>query len=109
MAEDMKKTRRYKSLKKSMLKDLEMRGLREEVYAEKVAEYMTLFEQREKLREDIDERGVVVEDHKREMLVENRSVSLFATVSKQMLAIWEALGFGDMARDAAAPLEDDEL
>ena len=45
----------------------------EEVYRDKVEEYMTLWRQLRELQEDIEERGVTVMDEKRGMLVENRS------------------------------------
>ncbi len=49
-------------------------------------------------------------DEKRGMLVENRSVSLEVQVSRQMLAIYSALGFKDDGLNAKrADNEDDEL
>ena len=88
----IEQTKAYKTLRKSLLDGLEVRGLVEEVYRDKVEEYMTLWRQLRELQEDIEERGVTVMDEKRGMLVENRSVSLATQVSKQMLAIYTALG-----------------
>ena len=85
-------TKAYRNLKRSMLDGLEARGLVEDVYRDKVAEYMTLWAQLQALNQDVAERGVVVMDEKRGMLVENRSVSLATQVSKQLLAIYTALG-----------------
>ena len=85
-------TKAYKTLKASMLEGLEARGLVEDVYRDKVDEYMTLWAQLRELRADVKSRGVVVMDEKRGMMVENRSVSLATQVSKQMLAIYTALG-----------------
>lgn len=49
-------------------------------------------------------------DEKRGMLVENRSVSLEVQVSRQMLAIYSALGFKDDGLNAKrVDDEDDEL
>ena len=101
----IEQTKAYKTLRKSLLDGLEVRGLVEEVYRDKVEEYMTLWRQLRELQEDIEERGVTVMDEKRGMLVENRSVSLEVQVSRQMLAIYTALGF--KARDAGgAGVED---
>ena len=88
----LENTKAYKTLKQSLLDSLEARGLVEDVYRDKVEEYMTLWGQLRELQADIKARGVVVMDPKREMMVENRSVSLATQVSKQMLAIYTALG-----------------
>ena len=82
----------------------------EEVYRDKVEEYMTLWRQLRELQEDIEERGVTVMDEKRGMLVENRSVSLATQVSKQMLAIYTALGLKPAESSARrSGVDDDEL
>ena len=105
-----RKTKKYKELKADMLANLGARGLVEKVYTDKVNEYMDLWEQRIKLERDICERGISVLDEKRGMLVENRSISLEVQVSRQMLAIYQALGFKDQALGAkAGAVDDDEL
>lgn len=106
----IEQTKAYKTLRKSLLESLEARGLVEDVYRDKVDEYMDLWRHRMELREDIHQRGVAVMDNKREMVVENRSVSLELQVSKQMLAIFTALGFKP-AEGRAGPgrFDDDEL
>ena len=86
-------TKAYRQLRKSLLESLEARGLVEDVYRDKVAEYMTLWVQLRELQADVKARGVAVMDERRGMLVENRSVSLATQVSKQMLSIYTALGF----------------
>ena len=104
------KTKKYKELKADMLANLEARGLLEKVYTDKVDEYMDLWVQRIQLEQDISKRGISVLDEKRGMMVENRSVSLEVQVSRQMLAIYQALGFRDQALDAkAGAMDDDEL
>lgn len=104
------KTKKYKELKADMLANLEARGLVEKVYTDKVNEYMDLWEQRIKLERDIRERGISVLDEKRGMMVENRSISLEVQVSRQMLAIYQALGFKDQALSSkAGAMDDDEL
>ena len=101
----------YRRLKKSLEDNLSARGLVEEVFSDKVQEYMDLWRHRQQLEEDIEARGVSVMDERRGMLVENRSVSLAVQVSRQMLAIYDALGFKEQAKGAAISPggEDDEL
>lgn len=89
-----------KALKQALLDNLTARGLVEEVYTDKVEEYMDLWRQRMMLKKDIEERGITVWDYKREMDVENRSVSLEVQISRQMLAIYTALGFKDISVSA---------
>lgn len=101
---------RAKELQKALLENLEARGLVEKIFADKVQEYIDLWIRRQQLKEDIEARGVNVMDEKRGMLVENRSVSLEVQVSRQMLAIYTALGFKDQAAVAKTEaFEDDEL
>ena len=101
--------KRAEALKKSLLDDLTARGLTDKQYTDKVEEYIDFWERRQQLRADIEERGVTVEDAKGNT-VENRSVSLEIQTSRQMLAIFQALGFKDIACAARkAPEDDDEL
>ncbi len=101
----------YERLKKSLEDNLSARGLVEDVFYDKVQEYMALWTRRQQLEEDIEARGVSVMDERRGMLVENRSVSLEIQVSRQMLAIYTALGFKEQANAPVLPPggEDDEL
>lgn len=71
---------------------------------ELLQEYMDCWANRRRLQDDIDERGVLVPDSRGGM-TENRSVSLRIQASRQMLALWDKLGF--KAEDLVA--EDDEL
>ena len=102
-----KQTKAYRQLKQSLLDNLDARGLVEEVYRDKVEEYMNFWVQLKKLEADIDARGTNIPDEKQGMLVENRSVSLSVQVSRQMLAIFKALG---LQEDACTPPqgEDDD-
>ena len=93
-----------------MLDGLEARGLVEDVYRDKVDEYMTLWCQLRELQNDVKERGVAVMDERRGMLVENRSVSLATQVSKHMLAIYTALGLKPTEGSSRRfGVDDDEL
>ncbi len=105
-----RQTKAFRGLRQSMLDDLAARGLVDQAYTDKVEEYMDFWVQRQKLEADIAARGVTVLDAKRGMPVENRSVSLSVQVSRQMLAIFTALGLKDDAC-AASPQggDDDEL
>lgn len=105
----IEQTKAYKILRQSLLDSLEVRGLVEDVYRDKVEEYMDLWRQRMALREDIHARGVAVMDAKRGMMVENRSVSLEIQVSKQMLALFTALGFKPAEGRTGRGFDDDEL
>ena len=102
-----RKTKAFRELRQSMLEDLTARGLVDRAYTDKVEEYMDFWVQRQKLEADIAARGVTVVDAKRGMPVENRSVSLSVQVSRQMLAIFTALGLKDDAC-AASPQGDDD-
>ncbi len=99
----------YKKLKDSLIDNLLSRGIAEDVFTDKVQEYMDLWQRRQELEADIEDRGVVVEDAKRGGMVENRSVSLEVQISRQMLAIFKSLGFEDMASVTDTGGDDDEL
>ncbi len=106
-----RRSKPYKELKESLENNLVARGLVEDVFLDKLQEYMDLWWRRQQLEADIEARGVSVMDERRGMMVENRSVSLEVQISRQMLAIYDALGFKEQAKGAAAPAggEDDEL
>ena len=99
--------REYRDLRQSMLNNLAVRGLDEDVYRDKVQEYMDFWVRRQELRDDIARRGLTVTDD-RGRLMENRSVSLEIQVSRQMLAIFTTLGFKEDALAAAARGDDDD-
>lgn len=104
-----KQTKAYKQLRQSMLDNLDARGLVEETYRDKVEEYMDFWVQRQKLEADIAARGINIPDEKRGMLVENRSVPLSVQVSRQMLAIFKALGLQEDACTPSQGEDDDAL
>ncbi len=105
----IERERQRAALERALLDNLEARGLVEEVYRDKVTEYMGLWDRLQDLRADIARRGVSVMDEKRGMPVENRSVSLEVQVSRQMLAIYAALGFKARDSGGGAGDEDDAL
>ena len=89
---DYRKTKDFKALKKAMLEKLALRGMNERSYTDKVEEYLDFWVRRRELRDDVNTRGLTVTDE-RGRLSENRSVSLEIQVSRQMLALFTALGF----------------
>lgn len=99
----------YDQLKRDLHDNIKSRGLIEKVYADKVDEYMDLWQRRKELEADIDARGIVVLDERRGMLIENRSVSLEVQVSRQMLSIYKSLGFESSATAISDNYDDDEL
>lgn len=107
---DVRRSKAFRTLKKSMVESLEARGLCEDIYRDKVEEYMEFWARKQELAEDIRERGLSVYDD-RGRLTENRSVSLEIQVSRQMLAIFTALGFKDDAAKSkfGGGFDDDEL
>lgn len=97
-----------------MADNLSARGLIEPVYSELLGRYLDLWCEYQELTADIEERGVVVMDEKRGMLVENRSLTIRHQTSNKMLDIYAALGFKDISapRTVKAPnpvADDDEL
>lgn len=107
-SKDITKTKEYKTLRKALLENLALRGVESPVYTDKVDEYMDFWVRRCQLRNDIRERGVTVMDD-RGRVSENRSISLEIQASKQMLSIFQALGFKPEEMAASAGADDDEL
>lgn len=114
-AKDWSKTREYRELKKDMLEDLDARGLVSQQYRDKVQEYMDLWCYRKMLNADIMDRGVSVSYSNgatQRGVTDNKSLTGVTRVCAQMLQIWTALGFRDMAT-SNRPLpqggDDDEL
>lgn len=105
---DHSKTKAFKTLRKSLLDNLAMRGIESPVYTDKVDEYMDFWVRRRQLLDDIQERGVTVMDD-RGRVSENRSISLEIQASKQMLAIFTALGLKPEEMAAGRGADDDEL
>ena len=111
---DWSKSKEYQNLKKDLLDDLESRGLVGNQYTDKVEEYMDLWCLRNMLKEDIAERGVYVSYQNganQKGTTDNKSVEKIVRVSSQLLSIWTALGFRELANGAKCPAggEDDEL
>lgn len=85
-----------------------MRGLSGQVYTDKVQEYLDFWVRRQELQADVAQRGLTVTDDRGRMS-ENRSVTLEIQVSRQMLAIFAALGFKDEAAKGSPGAEDSDV
>lgn len=106
MAKELRKSTAFLRLKADLEANLKARGMVEQIYQDKVNEYLDFWVLHQELKADIKERGLTVTDDRgRES--ENRSVSLSIRVSRQMLNIYAALGFKSDAPKGGDP--DDEL
>lgn len=105
MSENIRKSKEYKKLDRALRKSLKDRGLTAPMYQDKAQEYMDFWARRQELKADIAARGLTVTDD-RGRQSENRSVSLEIQVSRQMLTLWNALGF--KAEDISG-VDDDDL
>lgn len=102
---DFRRTKKFRDLQRALHDSLERRGLLRDPFIDKAEEYLDFWVRRQELKADIAERGLTVTDD-RGRQTENRSVSLEVQVSRQMLTLWNALGF--KAEDLYAG-DDDEL
>lgn len=110
-AQEWNKKEEYRQLEKDLLNDLESRGLIARQYVDKVQEYMRLWCWLQMLNEDIMERGVYIEYQNgasQKGTTDNKSLSIAARISGQMLNIWSALGFRDQAINAKAVTPDED-
>ena len=89
---NFRQSKSYRQLKQAMLENLSERGLDQAVYADMVEEYMDFWVLQQELKADIARRGLTVTDD-RGRQTENRSVSLAVQVSRQMMALFNAMGF----------------
>lgn len=102
---------KYNALKAALEGDLEERKLTGDVYRDKVQEYLALWERLQRVRNEIEDDGLTVWDDKRGMNVPNPCIQLEVQLSRQMLAIFQSLGFKDIAVKARSDkgVPDDEL
>ena len=106
---DYRRTKEFSELKKSLVDALAEKGNNDAVSRDKVEEYMAFWVRRRQLQDDISARGLSIADE-RGRVSENRSVSLEIQVSRQMLAIYQALGLQAAAdrKSCSDILEDDD-
>lgn len=106
---DYRRTKEYRRLRADLTANLEARGLVEAVYRDKVQEYLDLWIRRRQLAADIEERGITIFDRAKQTWTENRSVTLELQTSRQMLAIYNALGFREQPGSGRSAEPEDEL
>lgn len=103
---DYRKSKKYKDLMENMLNSLHSRGLDDKVYTEKVEEYMDLWRVFQMAKADVDQNGVFLFDD-RGRRTKNDSANLVNQVSRQMLSIFNALGF--KPEEGGNAYDDDDL
>lgn len=108
MEKNARKGKAFRDLRKALLADLNRRGLTGDPYTDKVDEYMDFWLRRQMLRDDVVARGLTVIDE-RGRVTENRSVSLEIQVSRQMLALFTAMGFKSEVLNGGGGGDDDDL
>lgn len=105
---DFKRTKTYRELKKSLVDNLEARGLLEPIYLDMVMRYMSFREMEYLADLDIAEKGLNVLDEKRGTMMANPSVATKLNASRQAAQIYRALGFEDEAKKSRSPGDDDD-
>jgi phage terminase small subunit len=86
---------RAKDIKESLLKQIEIKGAKVEIYTSLVDDYMWFWKQEREMQQDIKNRGrtyTAVSAAGREYEKNNPSVKDALMYSKQMVAILDALG-----------------
>ena len=88
-------------LEQTLLDDLTARGLIQPIFLKKAKAYANFWRQKAALDLDIEERGVMVWDEKRQTLVDNPAVGKAVQIENMMQTIFRDLGFRDVAINAA--------
>lgn len=88
-------------LEQTLLDDLTARGLVQPVYVRKAKEYANFWRVKAALDLDIEERGAMVWDEKRQMMIDNPAVGKSVQVSNMMQTIFRDLGFREFAVSSA--------
>lgn len=94
MSRKSQKTLR-KEVRKSLIEQLEARGADIALYKDLVDDYMALWDEKEKLKAAMEERGYFYEAFSatgNPIEKENQAFKLFPNVNRQMLATLEKLG-----------------
>lgn len=105
---DFKRTKEYKTLKKSLEENLDARGLCEPIYGDMVRRYLSYREMEYLAEQDIAEKGLNIWDAKRGSWQANPSIATKVNASRQAAAIYRALGFEDEAKKARGTEGDDD-
>ena len=88
-------------LEQTLLDDLTARGLIQPIFTKKAKAYANFWRQKAALDLDIEERGVMVLDEKRQTMVDNPAVGKAVQIENMMQTIFRDLGFREIAVNAA--------
>lgn len=107
---NFKRTSEYRDLKRTLMDNLEARGLIEPIYADMARRYLSFREMEYLADQEIEEKGLNIWDEKRGSWQANPAITVKVNAGRQAAAIYRALGFEDEAKKArCAGDEDDEL
>lgn len=98
MSKDITRSVAYQRVKEALTSALEVQGKADAIRLDKVQEYMDFWVQRQQLRQDVADRGLVLTDE-RGRVTENRSVALGVQVARQMMDILRMLDVARVAED----------
>ena len=104
-AKDWRKCKEFRGVREEILESLGGKDKLDAITRSRVDEYLDFWVMRHQLQDDVNSRGLYVEDDRGRM-TENRSVSLSIQASRQMAAIASALG---LVVGAERRMEDEEL
>lgn len=105
----MRRSSKFKSIRKDLLEQLEINGVTSEFYLDLVEDYMTMWIHKCLLKEDIEERGVSVEWNNgggQRGFKKNESIAEFNKTNAQMLKLLDDLGIKPSPSEEN---EDDDL
>lgn len=105
----MKKETRRKRVMRSLKTQIRAKGADIEIFADQINDYMTLWDLKEQLKEDIEENGLRLmyqTANGNEAEKDNPSVKQLPVVNKQMLAILKQL---DISTDKAVRADGDDI
>lgn len=88
-------------LEQTLLDDLTARGLIQPIFVRKAKAYANFWRQKAALDLDIEERGVMVWDEKRQTTVDNPAVGKAVQIENMMQTIFRDLGFREVAISSA--------
>lgn len=112
MAKDYRKSKQFKDIQESLIEELRKNGNDSRFFIDLVKDYMSLWVIKNKLIDDIEERGVVSKYQNGETqwgYKRNDSVGELNKVSAQMLKILTQLKIQPKVVESVPDDEDDEL
>lgn len=98
------------NVKRSLIEQLENKGAGIDVFRDMINDYMTMWDEKEALKEDMKDRGLrygVVSGNGFEIEKDNPSYKIFPLVNKQMLMLLKQMGL--TTEDVRENIPDDEL